>query len=154
MHWNNRNLFLYFYILKKIESLILVRFSVLERKGLLRKALKLYFSIRNAKTWVPISVTHNTRFPHRKLECLTGLTGSGRSQVGMSSSGPPHICILCWHHTECIGITQGTVYSVVLMTIGALPPCGAFRFSQQGLGTQGPPILFCFFAPSINIPGT
>lgn len=59
MHWNNRNFSLYFYI-KKIGSLTLVRIFCVRKKGLIRKALKLYVSIRKAKTWVPISVAHNT----------------------------------------------------------------------------------------------
>lgn len=88
------------------------------------------------------------------LECLMALFGPGRSQTGTSSPGPTHICILHWQYTGYIGVTQGTVYSLVLMTIGALPPCGAFRFSQQDLSTQVPPVLFCFFATSVNISGT
>lgn len=81
------------------------------------------------------------------LESLMVLTRPGRSQAEIL-----HLGLL--RSVPYTDITQGTGYSLVLMRPEALPSCGAFRLSQQSLSTQEPPLLFCFFASSVNISGT
>lgn len=111
MHWNNRNFSLYFYI-KKIGSLTLVRIFCVRKKGLIRKALKLYVSIRKAKNM-------STHFCGPQYLSVSWYS----PDLGEARQGLLHQVLL--RSVPCTGITQGTVYSLVLMTPWALPPCGA-----------------------------
>lgn len=111
-------------------------FSVLEKKGLVRETMSCPSPLGRQKHGYPF-----LWFPHTWVS-----HGAPQTQeilhLGLLRSVP---------YTD---ITQGTGHSLVLMRPEALPPCGAFRLSQQSLSTQEPPLLFCFFSPSVNMSGT